>query len=423
MPLAFRESAIGNYSGNERAHVATINVERFECPTTADQPIEIVERKGIGHPDSMCDGIMEYAAVRLAQEYRHRLGRVAHFNLDKGLLAAGAAERWFGGGKLTEPLRLIYGDRATFDAAGVSIPVTGIVEDAAREWLRSRLPRIDPERDVIFQSELRAGSPELQSTVSGAIGHTPANDTSSAVGYAPLTPTERLVLTTERYLNSSEFKCRFPDTGEDVKVMAFRTESHLRLTVAMPFLAAQTTSENQYFRRKQEAAATLMAELDRLPERPASFELELNNLDKPGAEAAGVYLSLLGTSAEAGDSGEVGRGNRVNGVISLNRPASAEAAAGKNPVSHVGKLYNVLSFQLARQIYDHVHGIREVYVWLGSQIGEPVDDPALIAAQLALAPGIRLDAVRPKVSQVIHHGLANLGQLTNALIEGKVQVY
>ena len=403
--------------------MATINVERFECPTTADQPIEIVERKGIGHPDSICDGIMEYAAVQLAQEYRRRLGHVAHFNLDKGLLAAGAAERWFGGGRLIEPLRLIYGDRATFHAEGISIPVVEIVENAARDWFRHRLPRIDPERDVIFQSELRAGSPELQSTVSSAIGHAPANDTSSAVGYAPFTPTERLVLAAEHYLNGSEFKRQFPDTGEDVKVMAFRTENHLRLTVAMPFLATRTTSENQYFRRKQEAAAALMAELDRLPERPASFELELNNLDRPGAEATGVYLSLLGTSAEAGDSGEVGRGNRVNGVISLNRPASAEAAAGKNPVSHVGKLYNVLSFQLARQVHDHVHGIREVYVWLGSQIGEPVDEPALVAIQLALAPGVRLDAVRPKVSNVVQQGLANLGQLTNALIEGNVQVY
>ena len=64
-----------------------------------------------------------------------------------------------------------------------------------------------------------------------------------------------------------------------------------------------------------------------------------------------MYLTLLGTSAEQGDSGQVGRGNRVCGLISLNRPMSVEAAAGKNPVSHVGKIYNVLAHELAMRIY------------------------------------------------------------------------
>ncbi len=399
-----------------------VQIERLDCLPTADQPIEIVERKGIGHPDSICDGIMEYAAVHLAREYRRRLGRVAHFNLDKGMLAAGSAERWFGGGRLVEPMRLIFGDRATFAADGVMIPVVDVVRDAARAWFRANLPRIDPDRDVVYQSELRAGSPELQRTVQGLPGAVPANDTSATVGYAPLTPTEQIVLAAERFLNGPEFKAQFPDTGEDVKVMGFRVENHLRLTVAMPFLATPTTSESQYVRRKAEAAQALVAYLDHLPSRPASLDLALNSLDAPGTEAAGVYLSLLGTSAEDGDSGEVGRGNRVNGVISLNRPASAEAAAGKNPVSHVGKLYNVLGFQLAQSIYDQVPGVREVSVWLGSQIGEPVDRPAVAAVQLVLAPGTRLTAQR-QIAEIVNAGLAGLGRLTEALIDGSVRIY
>src|SRR5258708_4743785 len=306
-----------------------IQLERLRCPTTREQPIEIVERKGIGHPDSICDGVMEHAANNLARAYRSQLGRIAHFNLDKGLLAAGSAERCFGGGRIVEPMRLIFGDRATFSVGSAELPVG----------------------DIVFQSELRPGSPELQWTAQGCPGSAPANDTSAAVGYAPLTPTEELVLATESFLNGSEFKTAFPDTGEDIKVMAFRVEQNVRLTVAMPFLATHTTSENQYFRRKVEASAALMAQLDRLPLRPPCLDLELNTLDAPGRDAAGTYLSLLGTSAKDGDSGQVGRGNRVNGLISLNRPSSAEAAAGKNPVSHVGKLYNVLSFRLAHLIH------------------------------------------------------------------------
>jgi S-adenosylmethionine synthetase len=399
-----------------------LKIGSLDQATPERQMVEIVERKGIGHPDSICDEIMECAAVQLARTYQQRLGTIVHFNLDKGLLAAGAAERWFGGGRITAPMRIIFGDRATFDWNGTPIPVDRIVEGAARGWIRAHLPHVAPDHAVVFQSEIRPGSPELQATVPADQSRAPANDTSAAVGYAPLTATERLVLAAERFLNGPSFKSHFPDTGQDVKVMAFRVEDHLRLTVAMPFLAPYITSENQYFRRKAEAAHALTTYLDTLPERPASFDLELNHLDAPGLEAAGVYLSVTGTSAEDGDSGEVGRGNRVNGLISLNRPASAEVAAGKNPVSHVGKLYNVLAFILAHRIHQGVPGVREAYVWLASQIGQPVAEPALTAVQVALAPGVSLPTVRPPIERIVRDALANLGDLTEALLAGRVSV-
>jgi S-adenosylmethionine synthetase len=191
----------------------------------------------------------------------------------------------------------------------------------------------------------------------------------------------------------------------------------------MPFLASLTTSENQYFRRKSEATRELLAYLDQLPERPSALDVAMNGLDAPGAEAAGVYLTLLGTSAEDGDSGEVGRGNRVNGVISLNRPASAEAAAGKNPISHVGKLYNVLSFQLAKQIYDQVSGVREVYVWLGSQIGQPVSEPAMAAVQVVVAPRHRFERIQRESTAIVERGLATINELVEALIQGRMTIY
>src|SRR6185437_13775260 len=98
------------------------------------------------------------------------------------------------------------------------------------------------------------------------------------------------------------------------------------------------------------------------------------------------------------------------GLISLNRPASAEAAAGKNPISHVGKLYNILSFQLAQRICDQLDGVREVYVWLGSQIGQPVNEPPMAAVQLILPTGKQLAAVEDKAREIVRDGLANLGQ-------------
>jgi S-adenosylmethionine synthetase len=106
-----------------------------------------------------------------------------------------------------------------------------------------------------------------------------------------------------------------------------------------------------------------------------------------------MYLSVLGTSAEDADSGAVGRGNQVNGIIALHRPRGSEAAAGKNPVSHVGKIYSVLTHLLAEQIYTQVSGVREVVVWLCSRIGDPVDRPQVVSVEVKLKAGTKLAEV------------------------------
>lgn len=398
-------------------------VERLAAPSVPEQPIEIVERKGTGHPDTICDGIMEHVSLALSREYRRTFGFIPHYNVDKGLLIAGVAEHRLGGGQILKPMRFIFGDRATFEIGGRHVPVQDIVIDAAKQWLRDNLPRVDPERHVVYEADLRPGAPELVSIFQPLRGLLKANDTSAAVGYAPLSETEQLVLETERFLNSATFKEAFPETGEDVKVMGFRVEQCLHLTVAMPLLDRYVFDEEFYFRRKAQIAEALEAHLDSLRSTITCDRIYLNTLDTPGKGVEGMYLSVLGTSAEDGDSGEVGRGNRVNGVISLNRPASAEAAAGKNPVSHPGKIYNLLSHKLAERIQKEVSGLREVYVWLCSQIGLPIDQPCVAAAQLILEPGLRLESVSGKVEAIIEDELGTIERLIEDLTAGRYAVY
>ena len=89
------------------------------------------------------------------------------------------------------------------------------------------------------------------------------------------------------------------------------------------------------------------------------------------------YLTVTGTSAEMGDDGSVGRGNRCNGLITPNRPMSMEATSGKNPINHIGKIYNLLSTQIATGLRDRrLTGSRRLYVRLLSQIGQPIDQSA-----------------------------------------------
>ena len=137
---------------------------------------------------------------------------------------------------------------------------------------------------------------------------------------------------------------------------------------------------------------------------------------------SGLYLTLLGTSAEDADSGQVGRGNRVNGVISLNRPMGTEAAAGKNPVSHVGKIYTILAHRMAEAIYAEVDGIEEVCVWLLSEIGSPVDKPKAAAIQIIPAKPLRYAIIKQKAEVIVNGFLSDIGTFTDELIMGKYPV-
>jgi len=340
-----------------------IFIETFKGKSVTEHHIKIVERKGTGHPDYMCDSIMEAISVTLSQEYIREFGTILHHNIDKGLFAAGKVEKKFGGGRVVKPMELIIGDRATFGVAGRQIPVADIAIAAAKQWIEKNIRFIDPEKHLKYRVVLAPGSEELTDIFLRPGRIRVANDTSAAVGYYPLSPTEHVVFSLERHLNSKEFKNMYPETGEDIKIMGMRRGNKLELTVAMPLIAKYIHSEKEYFEKRQ----LIHREIEEFCKDFHGFkeiDIYINALDKKDRGLSGIYLSLLGTSAEDADSGQVGRGNRVNGLISMNRPMGTEAAAGKNPVSHVGKIYNVLSYKMAKEIYEKIEGIKEVYVML-----------------------------------------------------------
>ncbi len=399
-----------------------VHVEQLKQTPVPKQRVELVERKGVGHPDTISDAIAEEISRALSHTYLEVFGAVLHHNVDKGLLVAGVTEPRLGGGRVIEPMRLVIGDRAVLHYRGVDIPVTQIVAETVERWVTHHLRFVDPERHIILQTELKPGSPELVDIFHRE--RVVANDTSAAVGYAPFSPLERMVYRTERFMNSSGFKERFPEIGEDIKVMGVREGEDVTLTVAAAFVDRFIDREATYFRRKEEALEEVNAMIHK-EFGPAfrSIRVDMNTLDVPGRGEAGMYLTVLGTSAEGGDCGQVGRGNRVNGVIALNRPMGTEAAAGKNPVSHVGKIYNVLTHHMAATIYQEVEGLEEVYVWLCSQIGRPIDDPLIASAQVILAEGMSLPDVQEQIQAIIARELDSIYDFTQRLIRGEFQVW
>jgi S-adenosylmethionine synthetase len=396
-----------------------IHVEESIEPTPTQRMIEIVERKGLGHPDTICDLVGERISQALSKAYLAKFGRILHHNCDKALLAAGQAEHRLGGGRIIEPMRLVIGDRATpvreFDVAELAV-------ETARNWFRENLPAVDPNRHLICQAEMKGGSEELTGIFHETSAIAGANDTSAAVGYAPLSETERLVLDAEKFLNGFEFKQRYPASGQDIKIMGVRKGPCLDLTVAMPLLDRYVESEGAYFRQKEEMRGALLSYLRPRLVTLQEITVSANALDRPGAGLAGMYLSVLGTSAEDADSGEVGRGNQVNGIIALNRPRGSEAAAGKNPVSHVGKIYSVLTHLLAEKIYREIPGLEQTVVWLCSRIGAPIDQPQVAAVQVTLKAGTKISDVAERARQIVRSELERMPEFCMELARGAYSI-
>jgi S-adenosylmethionine synthetase len=399
-----------------------IIVEDLKQTPLEKQRVEIVERKGLGHPDYICDAVMDHISIRLSKEYLEKAGSILHHNVDKSLLVAGEAEPRFNGGIVKQPMLFVFGDRATSEFNGTKINVGEIAINVAKEWFRKNMRFIDPEKHVKYQVELKPGSAGLVDIFKRKGKVLGANDTSAAVGYAPMTRTEKIVLKTEQFLNSKEFKQRFPESGEDIKVMGSRINNNLNLIISMAFVDRFVRSEEDYFEKK----AKILEEINRFVSASTDFEsvgVQLNTLDVRGRGLGGIYLTVLGTSADSGDSGQVGRGNRVNGLISLNRPFCSEAAAGKNPVSHVGKIYNVLTYKAAQHVYEDVPEVEEVYIWLLSKIGSPIDQPAVAAAQVIMKGNNSLEKARREISEVLDYELDNIDKFCMELAQGKIQTY
>jgi S-adenosylmethionine synthetase len=390
-------------------------IEALRSTPVAQRRIELVERKGIGHPDTICDSLVEAISVGLNAMYLERLGAIPHYNIDKAMLVAGQCAKGFGWGEVTRPMELIVGDRAMLRVDGTSLPVEDTARGAVNAWVGAHLPHVRPAKDLVTRTVLAAGSEELRRIFKDREGVIASNDTAAASGYAPLSPTEELVLSVEGFLNSREFKARFPDTGQDVKVLAVRDGEGVGLTVAMPFLCRDTASERAYFTRKSEVLEALDG---RFAAVPFLIDWRLNCLDREGAGTEGVYLTVTGTSAEDADSGQVGRGNRVNGLIAFQRPTGGEAAPGKNPVAHVGKIYSVLSHRLARLIHARCPALVEVYVHLSARIGEPVDSP-WTGVQVVLPAGTGIDDVEGAIRAVVEAEVARMPDFRAELIRGE----
>lgn len=387
-------------------------------PGPASLPVEVVERKGIGHPDTLADALAERMSVAYSRQCRDRFGAVLHHNLDKLYLRGGHARTGLGAHEMTEPTILVVGGRVSPSFGGAEIDYRALFEDVAHQYLSTVLPHFDAAKWLRIEYATTDRSrfptwfrPRDLDDLPELIRPT-GSDTVAVTSWWPNTPTEQLVLALERHLNQEGAGPRHPHLGQDIKVMAVRRGYHIDLTInvavhpsAAPTVDAYDAVLTELRRELREVAATNVgAELD--------VDIRVNTQATNPFQAKRQYLLGSGTCLEFGEEGFVGRGNGASGLIPVHRPKSVEAAFGKNPTYHSGKVYSLYAEQIARTIHADL-GVSAAVTIVATNSN-------LLRSPNYVSVDLDKDADPAVVDAVVHDVLESTDHLALAIDDGRL---
>ncbi len=404
--------------------MANVKVEKLIGRHIEDVEIEMVERKGAGHPDSMCDNAAEALSRKLSLHYLEQFDTVLHHNVDKAALVGGRALPKFGGGLVVEPIYFALIGRAICDVIKdgklEKVPIHRLAREAITETIEETFRYMNLKTDIIIDCKVKPGSQDLVGLFDYRKQIPFANDTSFGVSHAPWSNTEKLVHGIEQFLQKEAIQ-RIPAIGEDIKVMGFRQGKNINLTVATAMISQVIDDIDAYVSIKQDISDEILNQVPKIVDPSFNVNVDVNSADI--IEKGTVYITVTGTSAESGDDGQVGRGNRTNGLITPNRPMSLEAAAGKNPISHVGKIYNVLAGICAGEIADNVKGAKQVEARILSQIGKPISEPLVASVSILPEDDASWNTIQYEADKIVQEKLANITTMTDLFLHKKVTVW
>lgn len=356
-----------------------------------EQDIEVVERKGIGHPDTVADGIAETISVEYSKYCLEKYGVVLHHNVDKVCVLGGLARIDWGSTEIMEPIRVFLNGRISESFGGDQIPVNDICVSGARKFLAKALPNLDLDKDVKFIHEHTTYSKNPKWFNPESIADLPeytrlcANDTSAVASSSPLTLTEKLVLQIEGFFYDSQQKPIYKECGQDIKVMAIRRKHFIDIRVCFPVILKYCTNIHDYWEITDQVYSQLSQFIrNKLPSE-YSFNLELNKTrDLSIKEPKYLYALVGGSALDYGEEGLVGRGNNRIGIIPMFRVFSMEAAYGKNPVYHVGKVLSVVADEVSQLVNNRIG--QTVEVLLVAKNGDDLLDPSQVVIRTSGKP-------------------------------------
>jgi len=388
---------------------------------------EFIERKGLGHPDTLADMLAEYLSNKYSNYTLKKFGAILHHNFDKMGLLGGTSFVIFGQGYLTKPIKVLINGRVSTKFGRQIIPIRKLLVEWIKEFFKNRLPNLNINKDLDFcfniSNQSSPGKTHEKESLKGTrrywfeprglddlpeLKKLVANDTSLGVGYAPSSMLEKVVLDIESVLNSSSYKRKNPWMGSDIKILAFRSGSDIKITMCIPQIANNVKNIGNYKENLTIAASDIKKIVRKYSFN--KFELNINTRDK--FDVCEIYLTATGSSIESGDEGLAGRGNRVNQLITPNRPMNIECVFGKNPVYHIGKIYYVSAFKIAEKIYKKFGIENEVY--LASQSGKDLLDPWITVVTIPKG----FEKLK-EIQDFVYKEFSNLSKITSRIINGK----
>lgn len=392
---------------------------------------EIIERKGMGHPDTLADALAEKLSVEYSKYTYKKFGAILHHNFDKLGLLGGASFVTFNKGHMTKPIRVLINGRISTKFGDESILYKQMMTKWIQDFFSEKLPEINVTKDLEYHfnisNESSPGKTEEKKSESGTrkywfeprglfdlqeLKSLVSNDTSVGVGYSPSSELEKFILEIELTLNSSEYKINNRWLGSDIKIMGFRHKKNYHITLCIPQIANYVKDVSEY-KNNLEKVRELIKNIAQ-KYNIDNLDLNINTRDK--YDLCELYLTATGSSIESGDEGLVGRGNRVNGCITLNKPMSMEGACGKNPVYHIGKLYYLAAFEISKKINEKFDIHNEVY--LISQSGRKLTDPWLTI--VVVPDNFQLSS---DFEELISEELSKIPEITQKILEEKMKLY
>lgn len=363
-----------------------------------NQSFEVVETKGKGHPDNICDTLAEKISANYSKYCLENYGMILRHMIDKLSILGGGTKVKFNGGEMISPIKILVNGRFTDRYNNQKIDYMKIVNETIKKYFHELFPMIDIEKDlliidnthhnegpgVVYNDDNTTKSERAKffevvndEDVTKHNNHNRCNDTSTTVSYYPMSKLEKTVLNIEQLLNSNNYKKVKPWVGNDIKVMGMRKDKKIEITSCVPLISKYVRDIDDYKEKLSEIKKDIENEIKK-QFKNCDLIVYLNTRDD--YENNDLYMTLTGSAVESGDEGAVGRGNRSRGVIPFSRNFSMEAACGKNPVYHTGKLFTAIGDIISQKIYEKYKV--ENIVYCTSKMGDSINNPWNISVEL-----------------------------------------
>lgn len=400
-----------------------------------NQAFEIVETKGKGHPDNICDTLAEKISSNYSKYCIEKYGVILRHMIDKLSILGGGSIVYFGKSEMKAPIRLLVNGRFTDRYKEEKIDYMKIVEETIKTYFKELFPLLDVDNylviidnthhnegpGVVYNDDETTKNERKKffeviddNDVEKHNNHNKCNDTSTTVSYYPMSKLEQTVLKIEQTLNSSEYKNNNPWVGNDIKVMGMRKNSVIEITSCIPLISLYVSDIEDY-KKKIELLKSDVEKIVRMYFKDNETHIYLNTRDN--YEKNDLYLTAIGSAIESGDEGAVGRGNRSRGVIPFSRNFSMEAACGKNPVYHTGKLFTAIGDIISKRIYDEFQ--IENVVYCTSKMGDEICDPWNVSVELNKEVS---KEIKNYIDKIVQEEINNHSKITNDLINSVIKV-